>query len=194
MKKVLSVNVGLPRFVEYEDVRVETGIFKEPVEGRVKVGAVNIAGDGQADLEAHGGQRKAVYFYPSEHYEFWHEELPEMELPFGIFGENLTTAGLFESDVRVGDLLRIGTTEFAVTGPRFPCFKFGIRFGRKDIIRRFAKSLRCGFYASIEKTGELGAGDAIEIISSAASNEQTITEVFHSFLPKLMNATNESAD
>ena len=174
--KVLSVNVGLPRLVEYRGEPIATGIFKEPVVGLVKVGELNLEGDRQADLRVHGGFYKAVYIYPSEHYAFWREELPEMDLPFGVFGENLTTTGLTEEDVFVGDRLRIGTAQFIVTQPRQPCFKLGIRFGRVDIIKRFAKSGRSGFYLAIEKTGELAAGDAIEILARE-QNEISIADV-----------------
>jgi len=174
--KVLSVNVGLPRLVEYRGEPVATAIFKEPVAGRVRVNEFNLEGDRQADLRVHGGYSKAVYVYPSEHYEFWKNELTEMDLSFGVFGENLTTAGLVESDVFVGDKLRIGAAEFVVTQPRQPCFKLGIRFGRGDIIKRFAKSGRSGFYLAIEKTGELGAGDEMEFLSRA-ENSQSISEM-----------------
>jgi MOSC domain-containing protein YiiM len=127
-------------------------------------------------LRVHGGYSKAVYVYPSEHYEFWRNELPEMDLPFGVFGENLTTAGLIETEARVGDRYRIGTAEFVVTEPRQPCFKLGIRFNRTDIIKRFAKSGRSGFYLAIEKTGDLGAGDEIEFLSREA-NQPSIFEM-----------------
>jgi MOSC domain-containing protein YiiM len=164
--KVLSVNVGLPRLVEYRGEPVATGIYKDSVGARrVAVNEFNLAGDAQADLRVHGGYTKAVYAYPSEHYEFWKKEFPEMDLPFGVFGENLTTEGLLESDVKVGDKFRVGTAEFLVTQPREPCFKLGIRFGRADIIKRFARSGRTGFYLAIEKTGELGANDEIELLS-----------------------------
>lgn len=174
--RVLSVNVGLPRLVEYHGEPVSTGIFKEPVEGLVKVGELNLEGDRQADLSVHGGYYKAVYAYPSEHYPFWRDEYPDMDLPYGMFGENLTTEGLTEKTVNVGDRLRIGTAEFAVTQPRLPCFKLGIRFGRVDIIKKFFKSGFSGFYLSIEKTGELQAGDSIEIIERVA-NGDSIAEV-----------------
>lgn len=174
--KVLSVNVGLPRLVEYQGEPIATGIFKEPVEGKVPVGEQNLEGDRQADLSVHGGYHKAVYVYPSEHYEFWHEELPKMNLPFGIFGENLTTENLLEADVNVGDCFRIGTAEFIVTEPRFPCFKLAIRFGRKDILRRFAQSGRSGFYLAIRKTDELQTGDAIGFLSREP-NQSSIADV-----------------
>lgn len=163
--KVLSVNVGLPRIVEYRGEPVATGIFKESVAGRVNVDQFNLEGDRQADLRVHGGLYKAVYVYPSEHYEFWRQELPGMDLPFGMFGENLTIQGILETNVKTGDRFRIGTAVFVVTTPRQPCFKLGIRFGRNDIIRRFAKSGRTGFYLAVEKTGNLGAGDEIKFLS-----------------------------
>lgn len=175
--KVLSVNVGMPRLVEYHGEPVATGIFKKPVAGSVKVSEFNLEGDRQADLSVHGGYYKAVYVYPSEHYEFWREELPEMEIPFGMFGENLTTEGLIETSVNVGDCFRIGTAEFIVTQPRVPCFKLGIRFGRLDIIRRFAKSGRTGFYLAVRKTGELKADDKIEHLSSDKLHQSSIADL-----------------
>lgn len=174
--KVLSVNVGLPRIVEYRGEPVATGINKEPVAGRVAVNEFNLAGDAQSDLTVHGGYSKAVYVYPSEHYEFWRKELPDADLPCGVFGENLTTHGLTETDARVGDRIRIGTAEFIVTEPRQPCFKLGIRFGRADIIKRFARSGRSGFYLAIEKTGYLGADDPVEFLSREA-HQPSIFEI-----------------
>ena len=174
--KVLSVNVGLPRLAEYVGEPVATGIFKSAVEGRVKVGQFNLEGDAQADLTVHGGPQKSVYVYPSEHYDYWGKELPDADLPFGVFGENLTTEGIFESGVRAGDRLSIGTAEFEVTIPRFPCYKLGIRFGRRDILRRFMKSGRSGFYLTVIATGELQAGDPIEFVP--AGSGKTITEIF----------------
>lgn len=144
---------------------VLTAIFKEPVEGKVRVNELNFEGDAQADLTVHGGQYKSVYAYTVEHYDLWRAELPEMELPHGMFGENLTVTGMPETEVFIGDRLRIGTAEFAVTQPRLPCYKLGIRFGRSNILRMFLKSRRTGFYLTVLKTGELGTGDEIEILS-----------------------------
>lgn len=180
--KVLSVSVGLPRLVEYRGEPVATAIYKEAVAGRVAVGEFNLAGDAQADLRVHGGYAKAVYVYPSEHYEFWRGEFPEMDLPFGAFGENLTTTGLLETDVNIGDRFRVGTAAFVVTQPRQPCFKLGIRFNRADIVKRFAKSGRTGFYVAVEKTGDLGAGDEIEFLSREPNQPsvfQTASERFN---------------
>lgn len=163
--KVLSVNVGLPRQAPYRGNMVWTSIFKDPVAGPVAVGELNLEGDQQSDLRVHGGYYKAVYVYPSEHYAFWRAEFPDMELPFGMFGENLTTQGILEDDAMVGDTYRIGSAEFIVTQPRVPCFKLGIRFGRFDILRRFAKSGRSGFYLAIAKQGTIETGDTIEFLS-----------------------------
>jgi MOSC domain-containing protein YiiM len=174
--KIISVNVGLPRLVLRNAEPVSTGIFKEPVAGRVMVRKLNLDGDRQSDLSVHGGPQKAVYLYPSEHYDFWKRELPDMELPWGMFGENLTTTGLLETGVHIGDKFRIGTAEVMVTQPRMPCYKLGIRFGRADIIKRFLASERTGFYFSVLKEGETGAGDQIELLEKNDSGV-TVVEV-----------------
>ena len=180
--KLISVNVGKPRMVDYDGRRISTAIFKAPIEGKVKVGELNLEGDKQADLRVHGGARKAVYVYPAEHYEYWREQLPDLELKWGAFGENLTTEGILETAVRSGDRLVIGTAQFAVTNPRYPCFKLGIRFGRTDIIRRFAKSGRSGFYLSVMHVGEIEAGDDIQL--RTASNGRTIDTIFSAKMNK----------
>ena len=162
--KLLSVNVGLPREIEWKGKLVRTSIFKAPVPGRVRVSQLNLEGDQQSDLSVHGGIDKAVYAYPSEHYSFWRKELPGMDLPWGVFGENLTTEGLLEEAVHIGDRFRVGSAEFAVTQPRMPCFKLGIRFDRPDIVKRFLQSGRSGFYFAVLKEGEVTAGDSIELL------------------------------
>ena len=167
--KIISINVGRPRLVESNGQIVSTGIFKNPVEGRVMLRTLNLDGDRQADLTVHGGPDKAVYLYPSEHYEYWRKELPGTELPWGMFGENLTTEGLDES-VNIGDRFRIAGVELTVTQPRMPCYKLGIKFGRPDILRRFLKSGRSGFYLSVQREGEVGAGDEIEPLQRDSHN------------------------
>lgn len=164
---VISVNVGLPQDVDWDGKRVTTGIFKSPVSGPVNVHVLNIEGDGQADLSVHGGLTKAVYAYPSEHYEFWRAELPGTALPWGVFGENLSTAGLAEDAVLIGDEFRIGTVRVRATEPRQPCYKLGIRFARSDIVKRFLKSQRTGFYLSVLQEGRVQAGDSIERVREA---------------------------
>jgi MOSC domain-containing protein YiiM len=159
---LISVNVGLPKEVPWKGLRVLTGIFKEPRAGRVPLRTLNLDGDAQADLSVHGGADKAVYAYPREHYAFWRQELPGMELPWGMFGENFTTEGLSEDTLFIGDRFRIGTAQLVVTEPRMPCYKLGLKFGRDDILKRFLASGRTGFYLAVEQEGEVGAGDRIE--------------------------------
>ena len=161
--QLVSVNVGLPREVDWHGRHVRTSIWKSPVEGAVHVTSLNLAGDQQSDLSVHGGTEKAVYVYPREHYEYWTRELPGQELPWGTFGENLTTEGLLEPDVRIGDRLRIGSAEFLVTQPRMPCFKLGIRFGRDDMVKRFLRSGRSGFYLAVLRQGQVARGNPIEV-------------------------------
>ena len=168
--KLISLNVGRPRLVVSKGEPVSTGIFKEPVSGPVMLRTLNLDGDRQADLTVHGGISKAVYAYPLEHYEFWKSELPEMELPYGMFGENFTTTGLLESSVNVGDRFRVGEAELMITEPRLPCYKLGIKFGRTDIIRKFLQSRRTGLYFAVVKEGKVKAGDDIELLSRDANN------------------------
>jgi len=172
--KIVSLNVGRPRLVLRNDEPVSTGIFKEPVNGRVMLRTLNLDGDRQADLTVHGGPEKAVYVYPSEHYPFWKRELPDMDLPWGMFGENFTTTGLDETETRIGDRFRIGSAEVMVTQPRMPCYKLGIRFGRTDIIKRFLVSERSGFYLSVLKEGEVGVGDEIEVLEKKSSGVRVV--------------------
>jgi MOSC domain-containing protein YiiM len=150
--------------------RSRPGFSKNPVEGPMRVGRLNLYGDQQADLSVHGGPDKAVYAYPAEHYEYWRAELPDIELPRGIFGENLTIEGLLEDKVNIGDRFQIGSAVLMVTQPRMPCYKFGIKFGREDINKRFLRSRRTGFYFSVLKEGEVRAGDAVKLISRDENN------------------------
>lgn len=160
--KVVAVSVGRPREVQWRGQSVRTSIFKTPVSHRVKVERGNLDGDEQSDLSVHGGPEKAVYAYPMEHYDFWRRELPDQELPWGAFGENLTTEGLLEDEVWIGDRYRVGTTELVVTQPRMPCYKLAIRFGHPDVVKRFLRSRRSGFYFAIAQEGAAGPGDVIE--------------------------------
>jgi len=163
--KLVSVNIGHPREVIYKGKTVTTGIFKEPVEGRIRLRTLNLDGDRQADLSVHGGLSKAAYAYPIEHYEYWREQLPGVDLPWGMFGENFTTEGLREDSVNIGDRFRIGSAEVMVTEPRLPCYKLAAKFGRDDIIKRFLHSGRTGFYFAVMQEGEVGTGDGIELVS-----------------------------
>ena len=177
MMKLLSVNVGLPREFQWKGKAIRTSIFKDPVAGRIGLTKLNLEGDQQSDLSVHGGVDKAVYVYPSEHYSFWHERLPEADLPWGAFGENFTTEGpLDDRTVRIGDRFRVGSAEFLVTQPRLPCFKLGIRFGRADIIKQFLQSGRAGFYLAVVEEGEVAAGDSIKLLARD-ENGVTIADI-----------------
>ena len=170
--KLLSVNVGFPREIEWQGKLVRTSIFKSSAAGQVRVGTLNLAGDQQSDLSVHGGIHKAVYAYPSEHYVFWREEGPGLDFPWGAFGENFTTEGSLEEAVHIGDSIRVGSAEFVVTQPRMPCFKLGIRFTRPEIVKRFLRSGRTGFYLAVLQEGHVTAGDSIELL---ARDEHNIT-------------------
>lgn len=163
--RVVSINLGLPRTVEWHGARVTTGIFKEPVEGSVPLRKLNFDGDRQADLTVHGGVHKAVYAYPVEHYPKWKVGLPTLDFPYGAFGENLTVEGFSEASLFLGDRFRIGSAVLQVTQPRLPCYKLGVRFGRDDMTKLFLASGRSGFYFLVEEEGAVTAGDTIELLS-----------------------------
>ena len=181
--KIISLNVGLPREVSWHGRIVTTGIFKEPVAGRVMMRKLDLDGDRQADLTVHGGEYKAVYCYPVEHYAYWKKELPGRELAMGMFGENLTTEGMLENEVHLGDRFSIGAAEVIVTQPRLPCYKLGVRFGADDMVKRFLASARTGFYLAVTREGEVGAGDEITLISRDA-NAVPVSEITRLYIAK----------
>jgi MOSC domain-containing protein YiiM len=175
--KLLSLNVGLPRQVNFQNEIVTTGIFKEPVSGPLKLQKLNLDGDKQADLTVHGGADKAVYAYPEEHYSYWNNKLPGMPLPWGMFGENFTTQGLLEEMVNIGDQFQVGTAKVVATQPRMPCYKLGVKFGRMDIIKKFLASGLTGIYFKVMKEGELEQGDEIKLIKKD-ENKVTIKDIY----------------
>jgi len=189
--KLISVNVGLPREVKWHTRIVTTGIFKQPVAGRVALRKLNLDGDRQADLTVHGGEHKAVYCYPLAHYDYWKKELPGRELPMGMFGENFTLDDtiddggdkLTEESVHLGDRFSVGTAEVVVTQPRLPCYKLGIRFGSDDMVKRFLASGRTGFYVTVVREGEVGAGDEIKLIARDA-NGVSVSEITRLYVAK----------
>jgi MOSC domain-containing protein YiiM len=185
--KLVSVNTGLPREVKWHGRVVTTGIFKEPVAGRVALRKLNLDGDRQADLTVHGGEHKAVYCYSLAHYDFWKRELPGRELPMGMFGENFTLddggPGLLEESVHLGDRFSVGTAEVAVTQPRLPCYKLGVRFGSDDMVKRFLASGRTGFYVAVVREGEVGKGDEMKLIAREA-NAVAVSEITHLYVVK----------
>ena len=162
--KLISVNVGLARLLTWGGATFKTGIFKNAVEGRVMLRTTNLDGDRQADLSVHGGPNKAVYCYPREHYPPWNADLPDPARTWGAFGQNFTTEDLLETDVSIGDRYRIGSAVVMVTTPRLPCFKLAAKFQRDDMIERFVRSGRCGYYFSVIEEGEVGAGDEFELL------------------------------
>jgi MOSC domain-containing protein YiiM len=174
--RILSLNVGRPQLAVYKGATINTGIFKLPVTGPVAMRTLNLDGDRQADLSVHGGPFKAVYAYPSEHYDFWRNELNEAGLSWGMFGENFTTEGLSEDDLHIGDRFKVGAGIVMVRQPRMPCYKLAAKFQRDDILERFLRSGRSGFYFSVEKEGEVRAGDSFQL-STRAHDAVTISEI-----------------
>jgi MOSC domain-containing protein YiiM len=163
--KLISLNISRPQLIIYKGETISTGILKKPVSGTVMLRTLNLDGDRQADLSVHGGPFKAVYGYPSEHYEYWQRELPGCDLPWGAFGENFTTVGLSENDLHVGDRFRVGGSVLMVRQLRMPCYKLAAKFKHDDMIDRFLSSSRSGFYFSVEQEGEVREGDSIEVVS-----------------------------
>jgi MOSC domain-containing protein YiiM len=174
--KLLCVSVSKPKEVPYRDGTLTTGIYKEPINERVMLRSLNLEGDGQADLNAHGGTYKAVYAYPHEHYATWADELGWDDFIYGQFGENFTVEGMLETDVHVGDIYRIGEATVQVTQPRVPCFKLAHKMGIPTFVKTFMKANRSGFYLRVLEEGEVGAGDDIELIK-ADSIAMSVAEI-----------------
>src|SRR5919202_5115157 len=181
--KVLSINVGLPRKVLFNGQTITTAIFKDPVKHPIMVRKLNLDGDKQADLTVHGGVDKAIYAYPAEHYDYWRKQFPDIDLTWGMFGENFTTEGLMEDTVNIGDQFQIGSAELVATQRRMPCYKLGVRFGRMDVIRRFLASGRPGIYLRVLKEGEVQLGDKINIIRRDENNV-TVKDIVHLYITR----------
>jgi MOSC domain-containing protein YiiM len=168
--KIVSLNVGMPQEVLWHGQPVTTGIFKSPTSERIRLRTLNLDGDRQADLTVHGGEHKAVYCYPVEHYTYWQKKLPGRDLPLGVFGENFTTKGMLEQDVHLGDRFAINDAEVVVTQPRLPCYKLGIRFQADDMVKKFLASRRIGFYVAVTREGSVAAGDEmIPVVQNASA-------------------------
>jgi MOSC domain-containing protein YiiM len=190
--RLVSVNVGTPKLVETGRRQVATAIWKTPVEGRVRVAGVNLAGDDQADRTVHGGPDKAVYAYALEDTAYWEAELGRALGP-GAFGENLSTEGLEVSNAVLGERWAIGTTLLEVCQTRLPCFKLGLKMGDPHFVKTFGAASRPGAYLRILEEGELGAGDAIEVVhrpahgvTSALMADAVLRD--HALLPRLLEA------
>lgn len=184
--KLLSLNVALPQLLVYRGATINTGIFKKPVSGPVQLRTLNLDGDRQADLSVHGGPHKAVYAYPSEHYPYWREELPSLDLTWGMFGENFTTTGVAEDELHVGDRFQIGSSIVMVRQPRTPCYKLAAKFQRDDILDRLLRSGRSGFYLSVEQEGAVAAGDNFQLLHRE-SDSVTISEINRLFVREKYN-------
>jgi MOSC domain-containing protein YiiM len=165
--KLVSLNVGKPREFEWMGKTVRTSIFKNPVDNQRKVSILNIEGDEQSDLKVHGGIHKAVYAYDLSYYDHWKKILPRDDWHHGMFGENLTTSGLTDDEVRIGDVFQIGTVKLQAIQPRFPCFKLNIRFGLPDMLERFVAQQRNGIYFKVMEEGTMQANTDIQQIESS---------------------------
>lgn len=181
--KLVSVNCGLPREVVWHGRTVASGIWKEPVKGRVALRVLNLEGDRQADLSVHGGSAKAVYCYPASHYAYWNEQLPGRDISIAMFGENFTTEGLVEDSVFIGDRFSVGSAELVVTQPRLPCYKLAVRFELDDMVKRFLRSRRTGFYMAVTREGDVGAGDEIRLIGRPQASV-SVSEVTRLYVTK----------
>jgi len=176
MARLLSVNVGLPRDIEWRGRIVHTGIWKEPVHGACRVRRLNLEGDGQGDLNGHGGEQRAVFVYQIESYLYWEERLSRSDFTHGQFGENFTVEDLPDDEVCIGDRYRIGTAAFEVTQPRVTCYRVGIRTNEPQMPAFLTSSGRPGFYFRVIEEGEVQAGDPIVLISRGPE-QMTIAEV-----------------
>jgi MOSC domain-containing protein YiiM len=185
--KVISVNCGLPRAVVWHGRDVTTAIYKQPVNGRIALSRLNLDGDRQADLKVHGGTDKAVYCYQVAHYDYWKAELPNRELPWGIFGENFTIDGSLEDSIHIGDRFSVGSAELVVTQPRLPCYKLGVRFESDDMVKRFLASRRTGFYLGVTREGDVGAGDEITVLDRDP-NSVPVSKITHLYITKEYDA------
>ena len=176
MARLLSVNVGLPRDIEWKGRTVHTGIWKDPVPGRCRVGRLNLDGDGQGDLAGHGGEQRAVFVYQIESYRYWQEQLKRTDFVHGQFGENFTIEGLPDDAVCIGDRYQIGSALFEVTQPRVTCYRVGIRMNEPQMAALLTSSGRTGFYLRVLQEGEVGAGDDIVKVGEA-KERMTVAEI-----------------
>jgi MOSC domain-containing protein YiiM len=178
MMKLLSVNVSRPKEVLFNGQIITTGIFKEPVQGRVMLRTLNLDGDGQGDLSVHGGTDKAIYVYSIENYHYWQQRLGRDDFTYGQFGENFTVEGMLEDQVHIGDVFRVGDALIEVTQPRVPCFKLGLKMDLPQFPKMFLSSGRSGFYLRVLEEGELGAGDVFERVK-VGPEQVTVRETHH---------------
>ncbi|MEO8664878.1 MAG: MOSC domain-containing protein [Ignavibacteria bacterium] len=168
--KLVSVNVGTPREIEWNGKILVTSIFKSPVDLRCKVSFTNIEGDEQSDLRVHGGVDKAIYSYDVEYYDYWKKQINRDDWNPGLFGENLTTKGMTDDIVRIGNIYKIGTIKILAVQPRFPCLKLNAKFGMQDMIERFYEQKRHGTYFRVIEEGYIETNNEIELIEESPFN------------------------
>src|SRR5882757_7203714 len=176
MARLLSVNVGLPRDIEWKHRTVHTGIWKNPVHARCRVGRLNLDGDGQGDVAGHGGEQRAVFVYQIESYRHWQEQMKRTDFVHGQFGENFTIEGLPDESVCIGDRYQIGSALFEITQPRVTCYRVGIRTNEPRMAALLTSSGRPGFYCRVLEEGEVGAGDDIVKVGEA-KERMTVAEI-----------------
>jgi len=175
--KVVSVNLGEKKIINYKGKIVETGIFKYPVQKTIFLGEEDVVNDAVIDRRYHGGIEKAVYGYSENHYDYWKNLYPDLDWQYGMFGENLTISNLEETEIQVGNQYKLGETIIEVTKPREPCYKLGLRFGTQQVLKQFWNSTKSGIYFKVVKTGNIVIGDEMVLIKKAI-NTPTIAEVY----------------
>lgn len=176
--KIVSTNLSKPKTVFWKGKPVQTGIFKEPVDVPIELGEHDVIGDSVIDRKYHGGKYQACYLYSADHYDFWKKEFPSTNMPYGMFGENITVEGLDEKDLFIGAKYQLGTAVVQVSQPREPCFKLGIRFGDQTVLKKMINSGYCGTYVKVLKPGKVRTGDSFELIENQTEG-LSIAEVFN---------------
>jgi MOSC domain-containing protein YiiM len=167
--QIISTNIGEPKVISWKGKEVKTGIFKYPVNHPVFLGTEDVDNDHVIDRRYHGGIDKACYLYSANHYKYWQKLYPGLEMPYGIFGENLTVEGLYEADVNIGDIFKIGEAVVQATQPRQPCFKLEFRFSDSRIVRQFVDSGFSGVYVRVLEKGNVKTGDSMQMIERKES-------------------------
>ena len=178
--KIISTNIGLPQTITWKEKTVQTGIFKKPVNKPIFLSKLGVDEDAVMNKKVHGGIDKSCYLYPTDHYAFWKQKYPDLDWNWGIFGENLSVAGLAENKMHIGDVLEIGESIVKITQPRIPCYKLGVRFGHQEIIKQFLEASRSGIYVKVLKEGFVQAGDQVYLLERQ-SNNLTVSQIFDQF-------------
>lgn len=177
--KVVSLNIGEKRIINYKGRIIETGIFKYPVSHPLMLGFEDVKNDSVVDRRYHGGIDKAVYAYSEEHYAYWESLYPDLDWDYGMFGENITVSSLDETQINIGDTFKVGEAVIKVTKPREPCMKLGLRFGTQKVLKQFWNSTKSGIYFKVLKTGHIHKEDEFTLIRKETETP-TIAEVYSS--------------